>query len=534
MNNVNIDKKKVEYYMKKKNVDWWVVIPTLLLILFISINLITNPEISKGIIDKIYNITIDKFGWLYMLACISAFGLLLWVTFSGYGEVKLGKIEDKPEHNEFEWASMLFCSGVGAGVVILGFMEPIYYLQSPPFGIQAFSTEAYEYAHMYGQFHWGPSAWAFYIPAIVAVGMMVYKKNEPALKMSVVTKYTIKGKVSKPVGRIIDVFVQFGIIAGISTSLGLGVPVVSLLIAQTFNIPNDMKLKIVIIFLWIAMFTISVFRGLEKGIKKLSNINMALVFIFSIFVLFACGIGDIFSMEINSVGLYFQKFIRMNTWGDPFGDGSFQKMWTIFYWGWWLAFMPLMALFIVKISKGRTLKRVIWMQLIWGSLGCWTCFMIYGGYSLKIHQSGRLNLVDMLNTQGQDVTILELIKTMPMSMLSLVVFCILIFVFLATCIDSAAYVLASGSAENLEIDEQPSRFSRVFWAGILAVLSISLLVINQLKAVQTMSLIAGLPLAIFQIYMCYASIKFLKDYKHKTGVFEEEKNASEEVRESLL
>ena len=516
---------------KKTNIDWWILVPTMLLILFISASLILKPELSKAVINSIYDMTIDKFGWVYVLACLVSFGLLLWVTVSDCGNVKLGNKDTKPVYKEFEWAAMLFCSGVGSGVVILGFMEPLYYVQTPPFGIEPYSTKAYEYAHMYGQFHWGPSAWAFYIPAIIAIGIIVYKKNEPALRLSVVPKYLSNNKTGRHIGRVVDVLVQFGIIAGISTSLGLAVPVISLLISETFNIPNEMPLRIAIICIWIAIFTFSVFRGLEKGIKMLSDINMVIVIIFSIIVMFAAGVGDVFKMEINSIGLYFQDFMRMNTWLDPFGTGEFQRMWTVFYWGWWLSFMPLMALFIVRISKGRSLRRVVWMQLIWGSLGCWTCFMIFGGYSLKLQQSGKMDLIGMVNTSGQDATIIELIRTMPLAPVVTVVFCVLLFVFLATCIDSAAYVLASGSVKKLGIDEQPSRAYRVFWAAVLAVLSIALLVINQLKAVQTLSLIAGLPLALVQLYMCYAAVKLLMDHINKTGVFSEDKSDNKNNQE---
>lgn len=508
---------------KRTNIDWAVVIPTLILILCVTLGLIVEPIHARNLIQKIYDVVVDEFGWLYLLACILSFALLLWVTFSKFGNVKLGGMTCKPAYKEFEWASMLFCSGVGSGVVILGFMEPLYYLSSTPFGIDQYSTEAYEFAHMYGQFHWGPSAWAFYIPAIIAVSMIVYKKKEPALRLSVVTKHLGKGNWSNIIGKILDVFVQFGIVAGISTSLGLAVPVISLLISQSLGIPNNMILKIGIIIIWIAIFTFSVYRGLDKGIKLLSNTNMVLLLVFAIIVLFMTGISSTFKMELNSLGLYFQNFVRMNTWLDPFGSGDFQKMWTIFYWGWWLTFMPMMALFIVRISKGRSLKRVIWMQLIWGSLGCWCCFMIFGGYSLKIQQSGILDLASILQNQGQNIAIVEMLKQMPFSSFMIILFCVLLFIFLATCIDSAAYVLSSGSVRRLEIDEQPSRGYRVFWAAVLAILSIALLVIDQLKAVQTLSLIAGLPLIAVQIYMCYASIKLLKNYKNKEGVFKVDK-----------
>lgn len=504
---------------KKRNIDLSVVIPTLVLIGCIAVGFLVAPELSKALIQRVYDALAGNLGWLYVLACIASFLLLGWVTFSKVGDIRLGGPDAEQAYSEFEWASMLFTSGVGSSVVILGFLEPLYYLSQPPFGMEPFGTEAYEYAHMYGQFHWGPSAWAFYIPAIIAVSILVFQKKEPSLRLSVVTKYLGKGKASRIAGKLLDIFVQFGIVAGISTAMGLAVPVISLLISNTFNIPNGMLLKVVIVLIWIAIFSFSVFRGLDKGIKVLSNFNMVLLIVFLGIVLFMGGFNDIMKMEVNSMGLYVQNFVRLNTWLDPFGSGEFQKMWTIFYWGWWLTFMPMMALFTVRISRGRSLKKVVWMQLIWGSLGCWACFMIFGGYALKIQQSGALDLAASLAQNGQDVTLEMLLHNMPMAPVMVVLFCVLIFIFLATTIDSSAYVLASGSSKNLKIDEQPSRKMRIFWAGVLAVLSISLLVINQLKAVQTLSLLAGFPLIFVQLYLVWAAVRLMKDHHNKTGVF---------------
>ena len=505
----------------KQKIDYAILVPTILLIGAIAAGLMFRPVLARQIIQHVYDGIVGRFGWMYMVACLASFLLLAWITFSGTGNFRLGGEDAKPAYNEFEWASMLFTSGVGSSAVILGFMEPLYYLESPPYGIEPFTTEAYEYAHMYGQFHWGPSAWAFYIPAIVAVGLIVFNKNEPALRLSVVNKYLSRTRAGHFLGKVLDVIVQFGIVAGISTSMGLAVPVISLLLSQTFHIPNNMLLKVGIICIWICIFSFSVFRGLDKGIRILSNFNMVLLLIFGGAVLIFSGVNDVFKMEVNSIGLYFQNFLRLNTWLDPFGEGEFQKMWTIFYWGWWLTFMPLMALFTVRVSRGRTLRHVVWMQLIWGSLGCWGCFMIFGGHSLKLQNTGALDLVATLNQSGQDKAVVQILQSLPAAPLMAVLFCVLIFVFLATTIDSAAYVLASSSVRNLQVSEQPSRSYRVFWAAVLAVLSIALLVIDQLKAVQTLSLIAGLPLIFVQLYLCWAAYRLLKDNKNKTGVFKE-------------
>ncbi len=493
-----------------KNTDLSIVIPTLLVTAVVVVTLFFFPVQAKEIVNETFTYIISDFGWLYYLSCMVSFVFLLWVTFSKFGDMKLGLPTDKPVYSNLTWAGMLFTSGVGSSAVILGFLEPVYYIIQPPFHLEPFSTEAYEFAHMYGQFHWGPSAWIFYVPAIVALSVVIYKFNANALRMSSVTDAMLTGKTKTIVGKALDILVMFAITASISTSLGLGVPIVSQLLSELFNVKQGLLLDVIVISIWILLFSFSVFRGLDKGIKLFSDINMVVLFVFLVVMLALGPTVDILKMEINSIGLYFNEFIRINTWTDPFGDGKFLEAWTVFYWGWWLAFMPMMALFIVRISKGRTLKEVLWQQLIWGSFGCWCCFAIFGGYSLFLEQSGLLELSKILTDSGQNIAFIEIIKTLPIAEFFMAVVCVLLLVFLSTTIDSAAYVLASCATKDLHIDEQPSRPSRIFWASVLGVLSVGLLVVNELRAVQTISLIAGLPMIAVQGFLCYSGVKLLK------------------------
>lgn len=501
--------------MKNGKVEWSVTLPTVIVIAGIFFVFILIPEKTKFFIEYVYKIAVDKYGWAYIAACMASFAVLLWISFSKYGNIKLGGANEKPQYSNFSWGAMIFTSGVGSSAVILGFMEPLYYLEKPPFEIAAFSEEAYEYAHMYGQFHWGLSAWAFYIPAIAALGIAVYKENTQSLRFSSVIGLMSHKRTGKILGKFIDILVMVAVLAGVSTSLGLAVPVISKLISDMLQIPNNLFLQIIVIGIWILIFTVSVVRGLDKGIKILSNINIYILFAFAGILLLICSASNIFKAEVNSIGLYLQNFIRINTWLDPYGHGDFQRLWTIFYWGWWLTFMPMMAMFVVRVSKGRTLKNVIWLQMIFGTLGCWLCFCVFGGYSLNIQKSGQLDLVHMLNESGQDAAMVSLIKNMQFPTLMTILFCVLIFVFLATTIDSTAFVLAGNSQRELGIDSQPGRIQRVFWALMLAVLSVGLLFIGEIKALQTVALLAGVPLIFLQFYLCWAGVKLVKKWGRK-------------------
>ncbi|MDT4846089.1 L-carnitine/gamma-butyrobetaine antiporter [compost metagenome] len=196
----------------------------------------------------------------------------------------------------------------------------------------------------------------------------------------------------------------------------------------------------------------------------------------------------------NSLGLMFNNFIHMSLWTDPIAKGSFPQDWTVFYWAWWIAYAPMMGLFVARISRGRTIKELILAELVWGSLGCWVFFAVWGGYSLNLQLSGALDVSAILIQQGIPAAVLAILKTIPFSGPIISAFVLLCFVFLATTLDSAAYVLASVTSYELNGYEEPQRWLRIVWALLLAVIGIGLIKVGGLKAVQTSTIVVALPL----------------------------------------
>lgn len=491
-----------------KNIEKKVFIPTILVLVMILVPIYLIPNQVNEIIGILFDFYTGKLGWIFLLTCLVSFGFLLWLTISKYGDVKLGGADEKPQYGNLSWIAMLFTAGVGTSIVILGFLEPIYYVSGPPFDLEPFSKQAYEYAHMYGQFHWGFSAWAFYNPAIVAIAYIMFVRKEKSMRLSTACKSVIKKHADGWIGHIIDILVVFGIVGSISTSLGIGAPVLSDIIRKVFGIPQayDFVVKIVVLIIWVLIFGTSVYLGLDKGIQRLSNINVVMAFIFMGIVLLVGPTIDILKMEVNSIGLYASKFMEMSTYMDPFGEGTFTKEWTVFYWGWWLAFMPMMGMFVGKISRGRTIRNVMWGQLLWGTLGCCVSFMIFGGYSLHLQASGTVDLVHILETQGQSAAIIAILETLPMAKFMMIFLCIVCFIYLATTIDSCAYVLAGTTMKKLSENEDPARWNRILWAILFCLLSIGLMVIGGLEAVKTISVLTGLPLVII-IFILMVSVK---------------------------
>lgn len=500
--------------MKKalQELDKKVYFASFAIVILLVIGLITIPDKISAIIEGAYSVCVEKFGWLYILTSILCFALFFFLYFGKYGNIKFGKPEDKPRFSTFSWAAMIFTSGAGSSTIILGFAEPIYYLTETPFHTKAMSTEAYEFAHMYGQFHWGFSAWAFYIPAITAIGYMLYVRNSKDVKLSN-TLTPLFGKKFKDsiLGKIMDVIVVFGIIASITTSLGLAVPVMSKLISNILPIKNGTTLEIGVFAIWFFIFGWSVFRGLDKGIKKLTNVNMAIIFGFMIVIMGLIPMSNIFEMEINSIGLYIQELPRMIFYTDPFGNQSFVHDWTMFYWGWWLSFLPIMGIFIVKVSRGRTLKQVILGQMVWGSLGCCTFLGILGGYSLYLQKNGVVDLVKILHEQGNAGVVLAIMQTLPCSKIIIALLVILCFVFLATTIDSTALVLGSATSKSLDPDQDPHLFNRFSWAVATFSIAIGLTLVGGLKLVQKFAIVLGFPLIFIVVLITMSSLKAMKE-----------------------
>jgi BCCT family betaine/carnitine transporter len=312
--------------------------------------------------------------------------------------------------------------------------------------------------------------------------------------------------------------VAFGIVGAVGTSLGLAVPLVSALFSEMFGVQDSFGLNLVILAIWTAIFGTSVYRGLSKGIKVLSDINMYVAIAMALFILFAGPTVFILKMTVNSWGIMLDNFFRMSFWMDPIAQGGFPEGWTIFYWAWWIAYAPMMGLFVARISKGRTIRDVVIAECLWGTLGCWVFFCIFGAYSTYLDVQGILSISQILSESGSNAAIIAVVKTLPGSSIVLVVYTFLCFIFLATTLDSSAYTLASVCSKDLRGDEQPARWHRVFWALVLAVVAVGLLAVGGLSTVQTSTIVVALPLIPVLFVLVLSSLRWLEeDYGHIVG-----------------
>jgi BCCT family betaine/carnitine transporter len=416
----------------------------------------------------------------------------------------------KPEFPTLSWVAMLFCAGVGAGLMYWCATEWAFYYESPPFGAEPRSPAAAEWASTYGLFHWGFTAWAFYCLPAIAIAYPYYVGKKDSLRFSLSCNWFLRGNEHGAAARVIDFLFMIALIGGASTGLGFSAPMIAACLAWLFGIQTSFELEVAVMAICVGLFVFSVWLGLQRGIKRLSDINMYLALGLLLFILVVGPTVFLLKTSLNGLGVMTQNFLRMNFWTDPFTGSGFVENWTVFYWAWWIAFAPYVGLFITRISRGRTIRQVISGMLIFGSLGSWIFYMIIGNYALFLQLEEQLDVVNIMNTVSGNAAIVATLETLPLAPLVIGVFAVVSIVFAATTYDSASYSLASGATLHLEAGDDPARWHRVFWAFALAVLPISLMFIGGLKTMQVTLLIVSLPILVVGVVMSVSLVKSLK------------------------
>ena len=500
-----------EITLDQNRIDWLSFGTVITLILVVCIPLAASPEAGGKIIQDSYTFIASRFGVFYLFGVLAMFGLLAWLAFGRYGNVKLGDAESKPEFTTWSWIAMLFSAGVGAGLLYWATIEWGYYYASPPYGVAPKSASAAEWAASYGLFHWGLSAWAIYCFPTLAIAYPYYVKKVPYLRLSTACHELLGEKAETGYrGRLIDFFFIVSLVGGTGTSLGLSTPMISAAVAELFSIETGFGLDLTMVLFCVGMFAISVYLGLEKGIKNLSNFNIIAALLLLGFILVVGPTIFLIKMSVDSLGFMVHNFFRMSTWTDPIQNSGFVEDWTVFYWAWWIAYGPFVGLFVTRISMGRTFRQVILGMLVFGSLGGWLFFMILGNYSMYLELHNLLPVLDILHQQGAPRMIVSVLLTLPLKNLVLALFCIVSLIFVATTYDSASYTIASVASYKLAPGDHPARWHRVFWALALAVLPVTLMFIGGLQEIKLGVLVVSLPILVNSVLMVISLLKSLK------------------------
>ncbi len=492
------------------NDDWFIFAGTAVVVVAVCLPLILYPAAGLKAVTDTFEFVTTYFGFAYVWSAIAGLSFLLWLALGRYGRVRLGPDGCKPEFSTFSWASMMFCGGIGATILYWGTIEWVYYYQSPPFGEAPGSAAALQWAISYPIYHWGVTGWMFNCIPAVAMAYAYHVRNVPSLRLSTACRGVLGDRVDGPVGRLIDLIFMVGLVGGSATGVGFSAPLITASVSRFAGIPEESYMTLVTVFVGTGVFAISVYVGLDRGIRRLSNFNVMLALAFLLFVLLAGPTVFILKASTDALGFMIQNFTRMISWTDPLEKSEFVQNWTIFYWAWWIALGPYMGIFISKISRGRTIREMIFGVVGFGSLGCTLFFCILGNYAVHLESAGLVPVIDTLNEQSASAAIVTVLTTLPTGRWLLPLFALMCLIFMATTYDSASYTLSACATRRLPADRHPARWHRVFWALSLGILPTTLLLLGDLRSLQSAVVIVSLPLIVIEVMMCMALVRGLR------------------------
>ncbi|WP_339226632.1 BCCT family transporter [Oceanobacillus sp. FSL K6-2867] len=474
------------------------------------------PESLAFITNVIQGFLQTQFGWFYLISTSLFLILAIYLIFSRYGDIKLGKDDEEPEYNIISWFAMLFSAGMGIGLVFWGVAEPVSHYINPPIGEGGTDTSA-SLALQYSTFHWGLHPWGVFTIIALALAYFKFRKDAPGTISA--TFYPILGdKVKGPIGKTIDITAVFATIFGVATSLGLGAIQINGGISQlNSNIPNTFAVQFIIIAVVTLLFVASAASGINRGIQYLSNTNIIIAVLLMTFLLFAGPTNFLLNLFTTTLGSYVQNLPEMSLRLSPFNnDGSsWIQGWTIFYWGWWIAWAPFVGTFIARVSRGRTIREFIIGVLAVPTIFSALWISILGGSGIYLEEFKNIGLSQVIEQNGYEVALFSMLSHFPWSTFLSVIAIILIGTFFITSADSATFVLAMQTTNGML---NPPNTIKITWGVIQSAIAAILLWSGGLEALQMASIIAAFPFIFIIIFMAISLTKSLKEEHKSTKV----------------
>ncbi|MFA0442709.1 BCCT family transporter [Vibrio sp. 10N.222.51.C12] len=478
-------------------------------ILFIVALLILSPADAKAAIDSVKAAALSKFDFVFMWTANIMLIFALGIAFSPLGKIRLGGDSATTDYSTMSWIAMLFAAGMGIGLIFWGVAEPTAFYTNwfgTPLGVEPYTPEGRELALGAAVFHWGFHAWAIYGMTALSLAYFVYNKGLPLSMRSVF--YPLLGeRVWGKTGDVIDVMAVLVILFGLATSLGLGGSQAASGISHVFGFENSLLLQISIILVIMGLAILSVIRGMDGGVKLLSNINMIIAFVFLAF-LAILNFTTVFNSLATAVVGYVKNIMPLSQNAGR-EDTTWLHGWTVFYWAWWVAYAPFFGMFVARISRGRTVREFLACVLIIPTLVTTAWMSFFGGIAIQ-------QIIDKVGLLGAEQSISDvslslfyMLDAYPMGNILSIIAVILIIVFFVTTLDSGSIVVDSMTAGGkLELPIK----QKVVWAVISAVIAMVMLWIggtDSIQALQSITIIAALPFAIILVLGCISLVKGL-------------------------
>ncbi len=496
-----------------KTIDWMITIVPFALILLLAMLLFIFPDDANQIISRIRFFFGDTVGAYYLLIGLGVLIVSAYLSFSKYGDIKLGEPDEKPRYGFFSWGSMMFTCGLAADILFYSFAEWVMYAANPHV---AEMGPIEEWAGVFPLFHWSFIPWAFYLVLAVAFGFMLHVRKRSRQRYSEACRPLLGKHVDGFPGRIIDLCALFALLAGTATTFSVATPLMAGIIVKLFHVNlTRTTVTIIILIITCVVYTYAVLHGF-KGISILAKLCIYLFFGLLLAVLVLGGQGRfIIENGIQSLGKMIQHFIELSTYTDPARNNHFPQDWTIYYWAYWMVWCIAAPFFIGNISRGRTIKQTIVGGYVFGVGSTIVSFVILGNYSLGLQVKGTADFVAEYEKSGDLYSlILSIIDLMPVTGIILALILVCMIAFYATSFDSIAYTAACYSYKKLDNGERPHMMIILLWCLLLIVLPIALVFSeSSMNNIQSVSIISAFPIGIIMIIMIGSFIKDLKRYR---------------------
>lgn len=468
----------------------------------------------NSLMTILYDATTKSFGWFYLLCAVFLIFFCLWVVVSPFGKKVLGGPDAKPEHSVFTWCAMTICSGIATAVVFYAVGEPLTYFHNPPAftGLVAGTPEAAVRGVQIAAYHWGYVYYGIFTFWGLAVGYMVYNHNLPPRPSSALYPI-IKDKIYGPIGKVVDVLSLLALIGGMVTSLGFGVQQFASGLDYVFGITPNNLIYVITILVVTLSYTASSGRGVKKGMAMISNIN-AYIYIILILFLFIAG-PTIFELNltVDALSSMIRNFIGTGLNADAFDVGEgWSRGNTIFFMAWIMAYAPLIGCFLAKISRGRTIRQFLLVNIFVPGTFVLIWFVAFGGNAIWQDAFNNANIIADINEMGFPVANFALLGNMPLKSITIPIVILALFFSFITLADAMTGTMASMTLKNVTEDEAPV-LVKVFWgllAGGATILCLFCLGSSGTTSLQNMSIVYALPIFIITIF-AIVSVKRMVD-----------------------
>ncbi|MBP1949944.1 BCCT family transporter [Virgibacillus litoralis] len=507
--------KKSKGSSKRKLIDYRIFAPSLLIVILITIPFSMYETKSLNLLNSIFEKIVEVFTWGYIWYAIILVIAALYLSFSKYGNVVLGDPTEKPRFTLFEYSSILIAMGLGSTIMRTGMIQWASVANDPPAGVGAGTTEALMWGNSYSMFLWSFQVFAIFVMAAPAMAYILHVRKKPFMRISEACRTIFGDKFTDGVGgKVLDVIFLVSILAGAAVTLGLGAPIVTYNLSSLFNIELSFGLTLGVTIIWVFLFSLSAYLGIERGIKRLSTFNMYLAGAFALFVIIAGPGILILNYFTDSVRFLLSNYVNMSLYTNSLDmEGSSHiESYTVFWFAYSATWAMLHSVFAAKISRGRTIKEMILTYLLAPTLISWVATGVLGGLGVHRYLTGAVPVLETVKEDSM-AAIPQILASLPLSTIAITVFIIVATIFLTTTLDSTTYTIASYTGTENMSKAEPSRSLRIIVAAIITVIALILMRIGGLAPLEVLSGLMGIPIIVIQFLTIYAAKKMMDEDK---------------------